>query len=188
MLGHDPHEHVDPARTGGLGKAEELVLVEHLAHGERDTTHHREVDTRPRIEIDAQLVWMVEVGAAHRPRVPVDHAQVRGPDEMGRVVGHQLARVATAGERDSRRLQPFGCSIGDALLKEGLARDPVDPPLHDGGSLLQMAHHSLLALDVVSDQVELREARLGEEELVRFGDAQLPATHLEHDVFVVGHH
>ena len=70
------------------------MLLQHLAHAERDLAHLGERHLRAGVEVDAQLVGMVEIGAAHRPGIPVDHAEVDAPDEMGGVVGHELARVS----------------------------------------------------------------------------------------------
>ncbi len=119
---------------------------------------------------------MVEVGAAHGPGVPVDHAEVDPPHEVGGVGDDELAGGAPGGELHDRGLQPLGGVVGDALLKEGLARDPVDPPLHHGGPLAEVHEHGLGALDVVGDQVELGEAGLGEVELGGARDPQLAAS------------
>ncbi len=78
-----------------------------------------------------------------------------------------------------------GAPLGTRFWKKGLPCDTIDPALHDRGALAQVTHDGLLALDVVGDEVQLGEARLGEEELVGFGDAQLPAGDLDHDVFAI---
>ena len=49
-----------------------------------------------RVEVDAQLVGMVEVGAPRRPRVEVDHAEVHRPDQVRGVVGDELLGAAAA--------------------------------------------------------------------------------------------
>ncbi len=164
------------------------MLLEHLAHHQRHLADLRERDVRLRVEVDAQLVGMVGVGAAHRPGVPVDHAEVDPPHEVGGVVDHELAGGATAGELDDRGLQPLGRVIGDALLEEGLAGNAVDPALHHGGALAQVHEHGLGALDVVADQVELGEAGLGKVELGRTGDPQLLARGLDRDVLLLLSH
>ena len=179
VIGRQAHVHVDAARAGGLGKAEQAVLVEHLAHAERDLAHLRERHVGLGVEIDAQLVRMVEVGAAHRPRVPVDHAEVHAPHQMRRVVGHQLARVAAAGKGDGRRLQPLGRAVGHALLKERLALHAVHPALHHRRALAQAAHDRLGALDVVVDEIELGQLALREEQLAGVAHAQLVAADVD---------
>ena len=92
---------------------------------------------------------------------------------MRGVVGHELARVAAAGKRDGRRLQPLGRAVGHALLKERLALHAVDPALHHRRPVAQSAHDRLRALDVVLDEIELRQLALGEEQLARIAHAQL---------------
>jgi hypothetical protein len=149
------------------------VLVEHLAHAERDGADLRERDVGTRVEVDAQLVGVIEVVATDGPRVPVDHPEVDAPHEVRGVVGHELARVAPAGERDGRRLQPLGRAVRHALLKERLSVDAVDPALHHGRPVAQAAHDGVGALDVVVDEVELGQAALGEERLARVAHAHL---------------
>ncbi len=107
---------------------------------------------------------------------------------MGGVVGHELAGGAAAGEGDGRGLDPLGRGAGDALLEEGLALHSVDPALHHGGALAQVADDGRRALDVVVDEVELRQAALGEEGLGGAADAQLAPVHLENDVLLLGGH
>ena len=118
---------------------------------------------------------MVEVGAADGPWVPVDHAEVHAPDEVRGVVRNELARGAAAGERDGRGLDPLRRRLRHALLEERLARHPVDPALHHRRALAQAAEDRRGALDVVVDEIELREAALGEERLGGAADAQLAA-------------
>ena len=154
----DAHVDVDAPRAGGLREAAQAVLVEHLAHAQRHLADLVERNARPGVEVDPQLVGVVEVRAAHRPRVPVDHAEVDPPQQVGGVVGHELARVAPAGERHGGGLQPLGRAVRDSLLEERLAADAVHPALQHGRAIAQAAHDRLLALEVVVDEVELRQA------------------------------
>ena len=188
MIWLEPHVHVNAARAGGLGKARQLVLVEHLAHAQRDLAYLRERDIRTGVEIDAQLVGMVQVRAPHGPRVPVDHAEVDAPDEMSGVVRNELAGVPAAGEGDGRGLQPLGGAIGHALLEEGLALDAVDPALHHGRALAQVAHDGLVAVHVVVDEIHLRQAAVGEERLARVAHAHLVSADVNDGVLArLGH-
>ena len=164
---------MDAARARGLGKSEQPVLVEDLAHAQGDLADLGERPARTRVEVHAQLIGMVEVAATNRPRIPVDHAEVDRPHEVRGVVGHQLARMAPAGEGHGGRLDPLGCAVGDALLKEGVAVDAVDPALHHRRALFEVAHDRDLALEVVGDEVHLREAERRKEHLARVADAHL---------------
>ena len=88
-------------------RQDQAVLLEHLADAQRHRANLVKRNVRHRVEIHAQLVGAVEVAAAHRPRVPVDHPQVHAPRQMGGVGNHQLARRAAAREMHGRRGQPL---------------------------------------------------------------------------------
>ena len=168
-----------PREPEVFGVPEQPVLVEHLAHAQRHLAYLRKGHIGLRVEIDAQLIWVVEIGASHRPGIPVDHAEVHAPHQMRCVVGHQLARVAPAGKRDGRRLQPLRRAVWHALLKERIAADPVDPALHHRRAIAQAAHDGLGALDVVLGEVQLGDLRLGEEQLAGVAQAQLAPAYVD---------
>ena len=65
-----------PRRLGEAGHAE---LVEQLAGDAGDPHGVGEGRARLRVEVDAQLVGVVDVGAAHRPGVEGQRAHVRAP-------------------------------------------------------------------------------------------------------------
>ena len=117
-LGHDPHVDVDALGARGLRVAAQPVLGEHVADHERGPAHLVPADAGRRVEVDAQLVGRVEVGAPRRPRVEVDHAEVDRPHEVRGVVGDELLGGAPGRERDGRRLQP----VRDALRAPASAR------------------------------------------------------------------
>ena len=177
-----------PARARGLREADQAVFREHLADAQRDPPDLLPLDPGSRVEVDAQLVWMVEVRPPHRPGVPVDHPEVHAPGQVRAVVDDQLPGAATAREGHRRRLEPLGCRVRDALLEEGLAGDPVHPALHHGRALAQVAHDGRFALEVVADQVLLREAQLGEEDLAGVRDPQLAPADLDWMLLARGRH
>ena len=108
-----------PREPDVFGKPDEAVLREHLAGAAGDRAHLVEVDVGHRVEVDAQLVGAVEVAAAHRPRVPVDHAEVDAPGEVGRVVDDELARGAPAREAGrSRSSATSGALSGTRFWKK----------------------------------------------------------------------
>ena len=80
-----------------------------------------EVRARLRVEVQPQLVWMVDVVAANRPRMKRDRAHLRGPADDGHLGGTDLIRVATRRELDPRGLHVVRSSTRDALLEEGVA-------------------------------------------------------------------
>ena len=138
-----------------------------------------EGDVRLGVEVDAQLVRVIQIGAPHRPRVPVDHAQVHAPHQVRGVVGHQLTRVAAAGKRHGGRLQPLRRAVGHALLKERLALHAVHPALHHRRAIAQAAHDRVGALDVVVGQVQLGQLAFGKEQLAGVAQAQLLAADVD---------
>ena len=117
----DPGEDVDPPPARGLRPAHEARLVEHLVQHGRDGDGVGEVGARLRVEVDAQLVGPVGVGAAHRPRVEVERAHVRRPQQDGGLGGAERVGRAAAGERDPRRLGVGRGALGQALGVERLA-------------------------------------------------------------------
>ncbi len=83
------------------------------------------------------------------------------------------------GKVDRRGLQPLGRAVGHALLEERLALDAVDPALHHRRTVAQTAYDRLGALQVVVDEVELRQPALGKERLARAAHAQLASGDLD---------
>ena len=152
------HVDVDAARAARLREAAHPVLVEHVAHRHRDLAHGLPADALRRVEVDAQLVRMVEVVAAHRPRVPVDVVEVRRPDEVRGVDGHELRRASPGREMHGRRLQPRR-RVLDALVEEEVAGDALVPALEHGRALTQAEQHRVGDRHVVLDQFELRDRR-----------------------------
>ncbi len=183
----DPHVDVDPLRARGLGVAAQPVLGQHVAHHHRRPPHRVPGDPRRRIEVDAQLVGMVEVAAARRPRVEVDDAEVDGPDEVGLVVGHELLGGAPGREVDGRGLEPVRHLLRHALLPDGLFHDPVDEALHDRRALANVHEHGIGGGHVVLGEVELRPAGLGEVDLGRVGEAHLSPGQVERRELAPGH-
>ena len=122
----DAHVHVDAPGARGLRVADELVLVEHLVDRPRATACTSAYDTPGLgVEVHPQLVGVVDVGPAHRPRVEVEAAEVRGPDDVGDVDRAQLVGVATARERrpGPSRSTPGRCG-GTRFWKKGSSVAP----------------------------------------------------------------
>ena len=99
---------------------------------------------------------MLGVGAPRRPRMEVDHREVRRPDDL-RELGHaELVGVSAGGEGDARGLDPLGPLLGHALLVDLLALDPVREAAQLGRPLAQRPHDPVADRDVVVDEVALR--------------------------------
>ena len=70
---------VDAAVAGRLRPADVADLVEHLAHDRGDRLGVGEVGARLRVEVDAQLVRLLGVGAAGGPGMEVDACDIAPP-------------------------------------------------------------------------------------------------------------
>ena len=90
----DAAEDVDAAVPRGLRPADVADLVEHLAHERRDALPVLERRARLRVDVDPQLVRMLRVLPARRPRVEVDDREVRRPDDLGELGHAELVGVA----------------------------------------------------------------------------------------------
>src|SRR5215211_1858085 len=140
------------------------------------------------VEVDPQLVGTIEVGAAHGPRVEVDHAQVDGPHEVRGVVRHELPPAAPAREVHRRGLEPAGSAVRNALLEEGRARCALHEALQRRRALPEVDDRRLGSLEVVARKVELRVPGLGEEDLVRVREPDLRPGDLKRPVALLRGH
>ena len=100
----------------------------------------------------------------------VDDREVRRPDDLRHLRDAELVRVAAGREGDAGRLDPVRALLGDALLVDLLARDPVREPPQLGGTLPERADDSVADCQVVVDEIALRVAGVGEQHLVRVRD------------------
>jgi hypothetical protein len=185
--GLDPDVDVHALRPARLRVAAQLMLLQHVAHDHRDLAHISPTDSRRGVEVDPQLIGMVEVISARRPRVEVDDAEVVGPGEVGGVVGAQLLGGAAGWEGDRRGLEPLGDLLRNALLPDRLLLDAIDEALHDRGPLAQVHQHGVGRVQVVVHEVVLREPRLREVELPRIGEADRVPGHLDRHVLGLCH-
>jgi len=157
--GLDAHVDVDAARAAGLGEAEHPVLAQHVARAERDLAHLAPRHARRRVEVDAQLVGVVEVAAAHRPGVPVDVAQVDRPDQVRGVVGHELSGAAPGWEVHRGGLQPLRAVLGTRFWKNTSPVMPSFQRFMTVGRSRSPADRPLSGLEVVLDELELGDRR-----------------------------
>ena len=98
----------------------------------------------------------------------VDAAEVRGEEQRRGVVADQVAdRLAAAPGGDGLRLDPVRGVLGQVLLVEGLAADPVGIAQQVRGPLPEVGQQVLRDAVVVADQVALGVAEVGPEDLVQ---------------------
>jgi hypothetical protein len=134
-----------------------------------------------RVDVDPQLVRVVDMRAARRPRVKVDRREIRSPCDV-RDLGHaELVRVAPGREGHAGRLDPLGPLLRHALLVDRFPLGAVRVTLQLRGPLVQRADDPLAHGEVVLDMVELGRLQLPVEDLVRVRDLDGAAIDLELD-------
>ena len=165
----DPHVDVHAAPARRLREARVAELAQQRPRLGGDAHGVGEVGARLRVEVDAQLVGMVDVGVAHRPRVERDRPHLRRPADDRHLGRADLVGVAAGGELDPRGLDVVGRALRHALLEEGVAAALLagrqhDPRVHALGPALERrrpvrerAHDAVLDREVVVDDVELRD-------------------------------
>ena len=129
----DPHVDVDAAAAGGLREADVAELVEQRPRLAGDPHGVVEVGARLRVEVEAQLVRMVDVVAAHGPRVKRDRPHLRRPADHRNLGRADLVGVTARRELDARGLDVLGGALGDPLLEERVAAAPLARGEHDPG-------------------------------------------------------
>ncbi len=102
----DPAVDVDAAVAARLRPAGVADLVEHLVHDRRDALRLGEPGSRLRVDVDAQLVRLLGVGAARRPRAELERREVRRPDDVRELGDAELVGVPARRKRDARGLDP----------------------------------------------------------------------------------
>ena len=170
-----------PREPEVFGKPDQAVLLEHGAGLERHAPHGVEGDAGLGIEVDAQLVGMVGVAAAHRPRVQVEAPEVDRPQDVGHVDRAQLLGAAPARERHRHRLEPRRAARRHPLLVEERPLGAVGVALEHGRALAHPPQGAGADGEVVADQVELGLAPGREEDLVRVGDLHAVPVDLDRD-------
>jgi hypothetical protein len=149
---------------------------------------------RLRVDVDPQLVGPVDVAAPRRPRVEVDHGEIRAPHDLRELGDAELVGVPAGREGDAGDLDPLGPLLRHPLLVDLLAPDPVGEPAELRRSLAQRADDALADGDVVVDEVPLRVPGVREEDLVGVRDLDDAPADLElderrgHPVTLVGRH
>src|SRR5256885_5423111 len=116
----DPDVYVDTSASRGLRETCIAELVQKHACLSGDAHGVGEVRAWLWVQVDAQLVRVVDVVAANRPRVKRDRAHLGRPADDGHLRGTDLIRVPPRGELNPRGLHVVRSTTRDALLKEGV--------------------------------------------------------------------
>jgi hypothetical protein len=150
------------------------VVLEHLARDEGDVDDLAPVDARHRVEVDAQLIGVCEIVGAHRMRIEIDASEVDGPHQAGGIVEHGLLRRRAGCVLELRDIDVVGAVLlGCPLLEDRLLGDALDEAFEDHRALGDASQRAGRDGQVVLDQVELGDADIGEDDLVRMGDQHL---------------
>ena len=136
---------------------------------------------RERVQIEEQVVGVLDILTSRVKRVHLDRPEVRDEQERGEVVDGQVV--------DPPRLRVFrqdGASMDPVrrvgrrrLLVEVGAADPVGHPLHRERPPLEVRQQQVRDVEVVRDQIALRVALVGPEDLVEVGEPELPLGQLD---------
>ena len=180
---------VHAAAARGLREARVAELLQQRPRLGGDAHRVGEVGARLRVEVEPQLVRVVDVVVAHRPRVERDRPHLRRPADDGHLGRADLVGVAAGGELDARGLDVVRGALGDALLEERVAAallarrdddpgvDALRPALERRRPPRERAHDAVLDRQVVVDDVELRDRGGalggGEDHAVAAGHAQV---------------
>jgi hypothetical protein len=101
----------------------------------------RETGARLGIQVDAQLVGVLGIGATHLPWMQCDRAHLRRPNDGGRMSHLQRVGGTPRWERDPAGLQVVGMMLGYPLLVDLLPVDAVGKALQMGGAVPQRSEH-----------------------------------------------
>ncbi len=160
---------MEPRRAGRLRIGGESKLLHHVAYDDRDFAHIRPLAVGGRVEVDQEVIGLLDLRDARVPRVQLDATEIDHPGERGRVVDHREDRRVAAGELDVL-LAHVVRMRRHALLVEEVALHAIRVAHHMKRPGPQVRENSVGEVYVVMDEIALREAGLGEEDLVRVTD------------------
>jgi hypothetical protein len=116
-----------------------------------------------RIEVDAQLVGVVGVAGARRPRMEHDGVHLRGPHRCGGLIEHELRMPPAARVGDRDRPHPLGSALRRVLREELLAVDALGEPLERHGTIAVRLDERVAHRHEVFGELELGDTGLGPE-------------------------
>ena len=122
---------------------------------------------------------MLEVAAADGVRVEVDAAEVHDPGQRRAVVEHDLVGRPAGREGELDGPNEVRDRLRRPLLEERLALGAVHEALERHGPVEDAAQRAIGDGEVVLDQLQLRDAGLGEIELGGVADLHLVAVEIE---------
>ena len=161
-----------------------MEIVHHALRGHRDLAHVRPRVPLRWVEVDQEVVRFVDVADPRVPGMQLDAGEVGEPRQPGRVVDHRKVDLVSGRVVDVHRLEPLRMRIGHALLVEEIGVDAVRVALHLHRSLAHVRQDGRGDVDVVADEISLRDPRSGKQDLVLVGDGDLAIVD-EHEMTIV---
>jgi hypothetical protein len=169
---------VEPGRAGGLREARQVELVQHHLDHERDRANVIPRIALAGIEVDEHVVGALDVFDPAVPRMQIDAAEVGDPREA-RPIGHdgEVGCAPTPREDDVHRLEPVRMRARDTLLVEEEPVDAVGVAQHLHGPAPDVRKEALGHVEVVANEVALRQPVLGEEDFLEVRELDFVPTY-----------
>lgn len=179
--GFERHEDLEAGRPARLRVRPQPERLERRVDVARDREDVVERDRFEGVEVEEQVVGSREARAPGVERVHLDAAEVRGEQEGREVVDRHVVdrAVARVIAFDEAAVDPRRRLGRDALLVEEGAGDAVGHPLHRERPAGEVREDPGRGVPVVGEEVALRVALLGPEDLVEVREAHLPPVGLD---------
>jgi hypothetical protein len=176
----DPAVDVQAARARGLRPPNEAELVQDLLRDERDLADLGPFHPAHGIEVHAELVGMVKIVCANGMGVEVDTSEVHHPGKLRGVSHDDLLGRPAGWKPQLDGLDPVGPRFRRALLEEEVSLRSVHESFQGHRSSTNTPQRALADIEVVADEVELRDFQAREEDLVGVADDDFTAGDLQH--------
>ena len=149
----------------------EAQFLEKSFYLKRNSAHIVPLDSRYRIQIDAQFIGMIEVRRANWMRMQLNAAEVDDPREPGGIIHHDFFGRPSRRKGKDHRSKPGRPLLRRALLIERLSLGTIHKTLQNDRAVLNSPQRSRSYRKVISHQIEFCNPDLGREvELVGMRD------------------
>lgn len=143
--------------TTGLRETANTQLVQQFPAHVRDIAYSVEWAVRHRVEIDAPLVRLLDLGTTGVPGVELDGRHLYGPDDLGEFGDAEFVGGAfVAREEDAHGVHPLGRAVRQPFLVHLLPGDAGGEAVQHARTVAQRPHDAVTDRQVVVDEIELR--------------------------------